>query len=116
MDAPPLGAGLGNAVIESWRSTLEFELRRIVHFTTKEQTHIAVAAWIKDYSTRRRRSVCQMMPPVAYEQRLSAGVQDGLVMTSVIPPCGIAGARPTTRSFLFGPPPGQHLRSALLPG
>ena len=31
------GSALDNAVIESWHSTLEFELRRLEHFTTKAQ-------------------------------------------------------------------------------
>ena len=29
------GSALDNAVIESWHSTLEFELRSLEHFTTK---------------------------------------------------------------------------------
>jgi transposase InsO family protein len=61
-----------NAVIESWHSTLEFELRRVQHFTTREQARTAVAAWIEDYNTRRRHSSCQKMPPAAYEQLLAA--------------------------------------------
>jgi transposase InsO family protein len=61
-----------NAVIESWHSTLEFELRRVQHFATKAQARTAVAAWIEDYNTRRRHSACQKMPPAAYEQLLAA--------------------------------------------
>jgi hypothetical protein len=32
------GPGLDNAAIESWHSTLEFELRRLEHFATKATT------------------------------------------------------------------------------
>jgi transposase InsO family protein len=66
------GSALDNAVIESWHSTLEFELRRAEHFTTKTAARTAVAAWIEDYNTRRRHTACQKMPPAAYEQLLAA--------------------------------------------
>jgi putative transposase len=66
------GSALDNAVIESWHSTLEFELRRLEHFTTKAQARAKVAAWIEDYNTHRRHSACQMMPPVTYEKTLAA--------------------------------------------
>jgi putative transposase len=66
------GSALDNAVIESWHSTLEFELRRVEHFTTKTAARAKVAAWIEDYNTRRRHSSCQKMPPAAYEQLLAA--------------------------------------------
>jgi transposase InsO family protein len=52
-----------NAVIESWHSTLEFELRRLEHFATKAAARAGVAAWIEDYNTARRHSSCAMMPP-----------------------------------------------------
>jgi len=65
------GSALDNAVIESWHSTLEFELRRIEHFTTRAQARARVAAWIEDYNHNRRHSACGMMPPVAWE--LAAG-------------------------------------------
>jgi len=66
------GSALDNAVIESWHSTLEFELRRAERFATKTAARAGVAAWIEDYNTRRRHSACQKMPPVAYEQLLAA--------------------------------------------
>ena len=66
------GSALDNAVIESWHSTLEFELRRVQHFATRERARTAVAAWIEDYNTRRRHTACQKMPPAAYEQLLAA--------------------------------------------
>jgi putative transposase len=66
------GSALDNAVIESWHSTLEFELRRDQHFATKAAARASVAAWIGDYNTKRRHSACQKMPPAAYEQVLTA--------------------------------------------
>jgi transposase InsO family protein len=66
------GSALDNAVIESWHSTLEFELRSIEHFATRQAARAKVAAWIEDYNTCRRHSACQMMPPVTYEKTLAA--------------------------------------------
>jgi transposase InsO family protein len=66
------GSALDNAVIESWHSTLEFELRSVEHFPTKAAARTKVAAWIEDYNTNRRHSACQMMSPVNYEKTLAA--------------------------------------------
>jgi len=66
------GSALDNAVIESWHSTLEFELRAVEHFATRAAARARVAAWIEDYNTCRRHSACQMMPPVSYEKTLAA--------------------------------------------
>jgi hypothetical protein len=44
------GSALDNTVIESWHSTLEFELRSLRKFATKAQARSAVAAWIEDYN------------------------------------------------------------------
>jgi putative transposase len=66
------GSALDNAVIESWHSTLEFELRAVEHFPTKAAARAKVAAWIEDYNTCRRHSACQMMPPASYEKTLAA--------------------------------------------
>ena len=52
------GSALDNAVIESWHSTLEFELRAVEHFATKAAARAKVAAWIEDYNTNRRHSAC----------------------------------------------------------
>jgi len=62
-----------NAVIESWHSTVEFELRRLEHFATRAQARAGVAAWIEDYNTTRRHSALGMLSPVAYERALQAG-------------------------------------------
>ena len=61
------GSALDNAVIESWHSTVEFELRRIGHFATRAAARVRVAAWIEEYNTVRRHSACGMMSPVAWE-------------------------------------------------
>jgi putative transposase len=66
------GSALDNAVIESWHSTLEFELRSVEHFATKTAARAKVAVWIEDYNTNRRHSACQMMSPVNYEKTLAA--------------------------------------------
>ena len=66
------GSALDNAVIESWHSTLEWELRREQHFATKAQARAAVAAWIEDYNTVRRHSALGMRSPIAYEHALAA--------------------------------------------
>jgi transposase InsO family protein len=67
------GSALDNAVIESWHSTLEFELRSVEHFATRAAARARVPAWIEDYNTRRRHSACQMMSPVDFERALTAG-------------------------------------------
>ena len=67
------GSALDNAVIESWHSTLEFELRSVEYFPTRAAARARVRAWIQDYNTRRRHSALGMMSPVDYEQALKAG-------------------------------------------
>jgi transposase InsO family protein len=62
------GSALDNAVIESWHSTLEFELRRLEHFATKAEARATVAAWIEDYNHDRRHSALGMLSPIAYER------------------------------------------------
>lgn len=61
------GSALDNAVIESWHSTLEFELRAREHFATRAQARTRVAAWIEEYNTVRRHSAIAMMSPVGFE-------------------------------------------------
>jgi putative transposase len=65
-----VGSALDNAVIESWHSTLEFELRRDIRFATRAQARKEVAAWIEDYNHNRRHSALGMRSPMAYEQAL----------------------------------------------
>jgi len=62
-----VGSALDNAVIESWHSTLEFELRSLEHFTTRDQARRAVVGFIDDYNQYRRHSAIGMSTPIAYE-------------------------------------------------
>jgi putative transposase len=64
------GSALDNAVIESWHSTPEFELRSLEHFTTRAAARARIPAWIEDYNRHRRHSALGMMSPVDYEQAL----------------------------------------------
>jgi transposase InsO family protein len=66
-----VGSALDNAVIESWHSTLEFELRQLEHFATKAQARRRVAAWIEEYNHDRRHSALGMLSPVDYELTLT---------------------------------------------
>ena len=68
-----VGSALDNAVIESWHSTLEFELRRREHFATKAAARARVATWIDEYNRDRKHSACGMRSPITYEQALRAG-------------------------------------------
>lgn len=61
------GSALDNAVIESWHSTLEFELRQVERFATKAQARARVAAWIEDYNRARRHSALGMRSPINWE-------------------------------------------------
>ena len=65
------GSALDNAVIESWHSTLEWELRSLRKFATKAEARAAVAAWIEEYNTSRKHSALGMRSPVAYELALA---------------------------------------------
>jgi putative transposase len=60
-----------NAVIESWHSTLESELRSLRTSATKAEARSAVAAWIEDYNHDRRHSALGMRSPVDYERSLA---------------------------------------------
>ncbi|HET7070208.1 MAG TPA: IS3 family transposase, partial [Nocardioides sp.] len=67
-----VGSALDNAVIESWHSTVEFELRKLEHFTTKAQARRRVAEWIEDYNHNRRHSALGMLSPIQFELALQA--------------------------------------------
>ncbi len=70
------GSALDNAVAEAFNSTLEFELLRASHFTTREQARRAAADWVDEYNTVRRHSTALMLCPVDYERfRAQAHVQ-----------------------------------------
>jgi putative transposase len=70
-----VGSALDNAVIESWHSTLEFELRSLEHFATKTAARARVAAWIDDYNRDRKHSACGMRSPIDYELARQAGTR-----------------------------------------
>ena len=61
------GSALDNAVIESWHSTLEFELRSVERFATKAAARRRVAAWVDEYHRTRRHSSIGMISPIDYE-------------------------------------------------
>jgi putative transposase len=61
------GSALDNAIIESWHSTLEFELCSLEHFTSRAEARAGVAAWIDDYNRHRRHSALQMRSPIDFE-------------------------------------------------
>jgi putative transposase len=67
-----VGSCFDNAVIESWHSTLEFELRSRRRFATKAEARREVAQFIDKYNTTRRHSGCEMRSPADYEQILVA--------------------------------------------
>ena len=68
-----VGSALDNAVVESWHSTVEFELRQLEHFATKAQARRRVAIWIEEYNHDRRHSSLGMRSPIAYELALHNG-------------------------------------------
>jgi putative transposase len=61
------GSALDNAAAESFHSTLEFELLRDNHFTTRAQAQAAVAGYLEEYNLNRRHSTIGMLSPVGYE-------------------------------------------------
>jgi putative transposase len=62
------GSALDNAAIESWHSTLTFELLQLEHFATKAQARRAVAAWIDEYNHDRKHSALGMRAPITFER------------------------------------------------
>jgi putative transposase len=61
------GSALDNAAIESWHSTLTFELLHLEHFATRVQARWRVAAWIDEYNRDRKHSALGMRAPVTFE-------------------------------------------------
>ena len=70
-----VGSALDNAVIESWHSTLEFELRALERFATKARARARVAAWIDEYNRDRKHSSVGMRSPIDYERDLRADAE-----------------------------------------
>src|SRR5947208_16285553 len=54
-------SALDNSIIESWHSTLEFELRSLEKFETKAAARARVAAWLDEYNRTRRQSSLGMI-------------------------------------------------------
>ena len=107
-----VASALDNAVIESWHSTLEFELRALEHFTTKAQARARIPAWIEEYNHDRRHSSIGMISPIAYEARPRRGSPPGAGgMNAQIPRVG--QHRPVLAGVKASPPGG--LRPALTP-
>jgi putative transposase len=67
------GSALDNAVIESFHSTLEFELRSLEDFPAIAAARTRVAAWIDEYNTIRRHSAIGMISPAAWEASQDGG-------------------------------------------
>jgi hypothetical protein len=91
------GSAVDNAVIESWHSTLEFELRRVEHYATRAAARAGVAARIEDYNHHRRHSSLGEVSP------------GGLRAVA-----GGKGARVTVGRPLRGPGPGGGFAAAVL--
>jgi transposase InsO family protein len=71
-----VGSALDNAVIESFHSTIEFELRQLEHFATKAQARRRVAGWVEEYNHDRRHSSLGMRSPIAFELALQLPQQE----------------------------------------
>ena len=71
-----VGSALDNSVIESWHSTVEFELRSLERFATKAQARARLAVWIEEYNHDRRHSAIGMISPIAHELALRAETQN----------------------------------------
>jgi putative transposase len=93
------GSALDNAAIESWHSTITFELLDLEHFANKVQARHRVAAWIDEYNRDRRHSALGMVSPIAFE------------LAQAVPAAGsLPPSSPASR-----PSPAGGLRPALTP-
>jgi putative transposase len=93
------GSALDNAAIESWHSTLTFELLDLEHFASRSQARSRVVAWIDEYNRDRKHSALGMRSPVAFE------------LTQTVP----AAANVPPPSPPSRPSPAGGLRPALTP-
>jgi len=66
-----VGSCFDNAAVESWHSTLEFELLSRRRFATKAEARREVARFIDWYNRARRHSSCEGKSPVDYEALLA---------------------------------------------
>lgn len=68
-----VGCALDNAAAESFNSTLKVEFVHRHRFATRDEARLAIATWIADfYNSRRRHSANDGLPPIDYEQRITA--------------------------------------------
>ncbi|MEZ0076944.1 putative transposase [Planotetraspora sp. GP83] len=68
-----VGCALDNAAAESFNSTLKVEFVHRHRFATRDQARVKIATWIADfYNARRRHSAAEGLPPIDYEQRMTA--------------------------------------------
>jgi putative transposase len=91
------GSALDNAAIESWHSTVTFELLHLEHFATKIEARHHVAAWIDDYNRDRRHSALGMVSPIAFELAQAVPAADSLPPSSPASrPSPAGGLRPAS--------------------
>ena len=68
-----VGCALDNAAAESFNSTLKVELVHRHRFVTRAEARVKIATWIADfYNARRRHSAADGLPPIDYEDRITA--------------------------------------------
>ncbi|MEU8107702.1 integrase core domain-containing protein [Nonomuraea muscovyensis] len=68
-----VGCAIDNAAAEPFNSTLKVEFVHRHRFTTRDDARLAIATWIADfYNTRRRHGANDGLPPIGYEQRITA--------------------------------------------
>ncbi|GHE26078.1 transposase [Streptosporangium violaceochromogenes] len=67
------GCALDNAPAESFNSTLKVEFAYRHRFATRTEARLRIATWIADfYNTQRRHSAADGLPPIVYEQQITA--------------------------------------------
>ncbi|WP_329094070.1 IS3 family transposase [Streptosporangium sp. NBC_01469] len=68
-----VGCALDNAAAESLNSTLKVEFVYRHRFATRAEARLRIATWIADfYNTQRRHSAADGLPPIVYEQQITA--------------------------------------------
>ncbi|MFD0888276.1 transposase [Streptosporangium algeriense] len=67
-----VGCAPGNAPAESFNSTLKVEFAYRHRFAIRAEARLRIATWIADFYTTRRHSVADGLPPIVYEQRITA--------------------------------------------
>ena len=85
------GSALDNAAVESWHSTLTFELLHLEQFATKAHARRRIAAWIDEYNRDRKHSALGMRSPVAFEL---AQQPDAVPAAASMPPPSPVKAEP----------------------